>query len=301
MFKKKISNIKYLESESIFIIREIFAETNNPVMLYSVGKDSSVLLHLAKKAFYPDPIPFPLLHVDTTWKFQDMYKLRDKVSRDKNINLIVFKNKEALKNKINPFDHGELHTEKWKTEGLKSALEIYNFDAAIAGARRDEEKSRAKERIFSFRTKNHIWDPKKQRPEVWSIYNAFKNKGESIRVFPLSNWTEIDIWEYIKQEKIEISELYFAADRLCVERNGLLFMVDDNRFRFNKNEIPKKRKIRFRTLGCYPLTAAIESKAKNLSDIIKETLSSKSSERRGRLVDKGKKSSLEMKKKQGYF
>lgn len=301
MFKKKISNIKYLESESIFIIREIFAETNNPVMLYSVGKDSSVLLHLAKKAFYPDPIPFPLLHVDTTWKFQDMYKLRDKVSRDKNINLIVYKNKEALKNKINPFDHGELHNEKWKTEGLKSALEIYNFDAAIAGARRDEEKSRAKERIFSFRTKNHIWDPKKQRPEVWSIYNAFKNKGESIRVFPLSNWTEIDIWEYIKQEKIEISELYFAADRLCVERNGLLFMVDDNRFRFNKNEIPKKRKIRFRTLGCYPLTAAIESKAKNLSDIIKEILSSKSSERRGRLVDKGKKSSLEMKKKQGYF
>tara|TARA_B100001121_G_scaffold284259_1_gene279087 strand:+ start:516 stop:1421 length:906 start_codon:yes stop_codon:yes gene_type:complete len=301
MFKKKISNIKYLESESIFIIREIFAETNNPVMLYSVGKDSSVLLHLAKKAFYPDPIPFPLLHVDTTWKFQDMYKLRDKVSRDKNINLIVYKNKEALKNKINPFDHGELHNEKWKTEGLKSALEIYNFDAAIAGARRDEEKSRAKERIFSFRTKNHIWDPKKQRPEVWSIYNAFKNKGESIRVFPLSNWTEIDIWEYIKQEKIEISELYFAADRLCVERNGLLFMVDDNRFRFNKNEIPKKRKIRFRTLGCYPLTAAIESKAKNLSDIIKEILSSKSSERKGRLVDKGKKSSLEMKKKQGYF
>ena len=301
MLKKKISNIKYLESESIFIIREIFAETNNPVMLYSVGKDSSVLLHLAKKAFYPDPIPFPLLHVDTTWKFQDMYKLRDKVSRDKNINLIVYKNKEALKKKINPFDHGELHTEKWKTEGLKSVLEIYNFDAAIAGARRDEEKSRAKERIFSFRTKNHIWDPKKQRPEVWSIYNAFKNKGESIRVFPLSNWTEIDIWEYIKQEKIEISELYFAADRLCVERNGLLFMVDDNRFRFNKNEIPKKRKIRFRTLGCYPLTAAIESKAKNLSDIIKETLSSKSSERRGRLVDKGRKSSLEIKKKQGYF
>ena len=296
-----ISNIRYLESESIYIMREVVAETSNPVMLYSVGKDSSVLLHIAKKAFSPEPVPFPLLHVDTTWKFKDMYKIRNKIAKDKNLKLIIYQNEEAIKKKINPFDHGPLHTEIWKTEGLKKALNKYNFDTAIAGARRDEEISRAKERIFSFRSKNHIWDPKNQRPEIWNLFNTFKNYDESIRVFPLSNWTEIDIWEYIQKEKINIPELYFAKNRPTVERNGLFFMVDDERFRLKKNEIPKKRKIRFRTLGCYPLTASIESEAETIDQVINETMISKKSERNGRLIDKDETSTLETKKRQGYF
>ena len=282
-------------------MREVVAETSNPVMLYSVGKDSSVLLHIAKKAFSPEPVPFPLLHVDTTWKFKDMYKIRNKIAKDKKLKLIIYQNEEAIKKKINPFDHGPLHTEIWKTEGLKKALKKYNFDAAIAGARRDEEISRAKERIFSFRSKNHVWDPKNQRPEIWNLFNTFKNYDESIRVFPLSNWTEIDIWEYIKKEKINISELYFAKNRPTVKRNGLFFMVDDERFRLKKNEIPKKRKIRFRTLGCYPLTASIESEAQTIDQVINETMILKKSERNGRLIDKDETSTLEIKKRQGYF
>ena len=301
MSKPTISNIRYLESESIFIMREVVAETSNPVMLYSVGKDSSVLLHIAKKAFSPEPVPFPLLHVDTTWKFKDMYKMRNKIAKDKKLKLIVYQNEEAIKKNINPFDHGARHTEIWKTEGLKKALNKYSFDSAIAGARRDEEISRAKERVFSFRSKNHVWDPKNQRPEIWNLFNTFKNLDESIRVFPLSNWTETDIWEYIKIERINISELYFSKTRPTVERNGLLFMVDDERFRLKKNEIPKKRKIRFRTLGCYPLTAAIESTANTIDEVINETMISTKSERNGRLVDKDETSSLELKKKQGYF
>ncbi len=296
-----ISNIRYLESESIYIMREVVAETSNPVMLYSVGKDSSVLLHLAKKAFSPEPVPFPLLHVDTTWKFKDMYKIRNRMAKDKKLKLITYQNEEAIKKNINPFDHGPLHTEIWKTEGLKKALNRYNFDAAIAGARRDEEISRAKERVFSFRSKNHVWDPKNQRPEIWNLFNTFKNDDESIRVFPLSNWTEIDIWEYIKKEKIKISELYFSKNRPTVERNGLFFMVDDKRFRLKKNEIPKKRKIRFRTLGCYPLTAGIESDAETIDEVINETMISKKSERNGRLIDKDDTGSLEIKKRHGYF
>ena len=301
MSKSIISNIRYLESESIYIMREVVAETSNPVMLYSVGKDSSVLLHIAKKAFSPEPVPFPLLHVDTTWKFKDMYKIRNKIAKDKKLKLIIYQNEDAIKKKINPFDHGPLHTEIWKTEGLKKALKKYNFDAAIAGARRDEEISRAKERIFSFRSKNHVWDPKNQRPEIWNLFNTFKNYDESIRVFPLSNWTEIDIWEYIKKEKINISELYFAKNRPTVKRNGLFFMVDDERFRLKKNEIPKKRKIRFRTLGCYPLTASIESEAQTIDQVINETMILKKSERNGRLIDKDETSTLEIKKRQGYF
>lgn len=294
-------NIRNLESESIFLIRELVAETDSPVMLYSLGKDSSVLLHLAKKAFYPDPLPFPLLHIDTTWKFKEMYKFKKKIQQDKKIKLITFQNEEAIKRNINPFDHGSLHTEMWKTQGLKKALSRYSFDAAIAGARRDEEISRAKERIFSFRSKNQVWDPKNQRPEVWNLYNTFKKKGESIRVFPLSNWTEIDIWHYIKKEKIEISKLYFSALRPTVKRNGQLFMVDDSRFKIKKNESITNKKIRFRTLGCYPLTAGILSNSNTLKKVIDETLNAKFSERNGRLIDKDDSSSLEMKKRHGYF
>ena len=299
--KLSYDNMRYLESESIFIIRELVAETNKPVMLYSLGKDSSVLLHLAKKAFYPEPIPFPLLHIDTTWKFKAMYEFKKKIQQDKKINLITFQNEEAIKKKINPFDHGPLHTEMWKTQGLKKALKKYEFDAAIAGARRDEEVSRAKERIFSFRSKSQAWDPKKQRPEVWDLYNTFKNKGESIRVFPLSNWTELDIWQYIKQENIKISKLYFASSRPTVKRNNQLLVVDDHRFRMNKTEKITYKNVRFRTLGCYPLTAATVSKATNLDEVIKETLSSRFSERNGRLIDKDDSSSLELKKRNGYF
>ncbi|MDA9165643.1 sulfate adenylyltransferase subunit CysD [Alphaproteobacteria bacterium] len=297
----KMTHIKELESEAIEIMREVVSEAQNPVMLYSVGKDSAVMLHLAKKAFFPSLPPFPLLHVDTTWKFQEMYKLRDKIAKNLKIELIVYQNPEAKKNNINPFDHGSLHTDMWKTEGLKQALDKYNFDVAFGGARRDEEKSRAKERIFSFRTAKHRWDPKAQRPELWSLYNSYKAKGESIRVFPLSNWTELDIWQYIKLEGIELVPLYFAAPRPTVERDGIIIMVDDDRFPLDKEEKIVTRSIRFRTLGCYPLTGAIQSEAKTLNEVIQETLLTTSSERQGRKIDTDQKSSMEIKKRQGYF
>jgi sulfate adenylyltransferase subunit 2 len=271
------------------------------VMLYSIGKDSAVMLHLARKAFFPAPPPFPLLHVDTTWKFRDMYALREKAARDAGVELLVWQNPDALARGINPFDHGPLHTDLWKTEGLKQALDHHGFDAAFGGARRDEEKSRAKERVFSFRSANHRWDPKVQRPELWRLYNARKAKGESIRVFPLSNWTELDIWQYIHLEGIEIVPLYFAAPRPTVVRDGLLLMVDDDRFPLN-GETPITRSIRFRTLGCYPLTGAVESKAATLPDIIREMLLTTTSERQGRAIDKETGSaSMEKKKQEGYF
>ena len=259
------------------------------------------MLHLAKKAFYPGNPPFPLLHVDTTWKFQEMYALREKAAKEANMELVVFQNPEALKLGINPFEHGERHTELWKTEGLKLALELNNFDAAFGGARRDEEKSRAKERIFSFRSTKHVWDPKAQRPEVWSLYNARKNTGESIRIFPLSNWTELDIWQYIHQQNIEIVPLYFAKNRPTVERDGLLLVIDDDRFKFRNNEKSVLKSVRFRTLGCYPLTGAIESEASTLMEVIQELLASNNSEREGRAIDQDQNSSMEMKKRQGYF
>ena len=290
-----------LEAETIHIMREVAAEAENPVMLYSVGKDSAVMLHLAKKAFYPSPPPFPLLHVDTTWKFQDMYRLRDKAAKEAGMELLVYQNPEAKEKGINPFDHGALHTDLWKTEGLKQALDKWGFDAAFGGARRDEEKSRAKERIFSFRTAQHRWDPKAQRPELWSLYNARKAKGESIRVFPLSNWTELDIWQYIHLEGIEIVPLYFSAPRPTVLRDGLILMVDDERFPLEEGEEPVMRSVRFRTLGCYPLTGAIESKARTLPDIIQEMLLTTTSERQGRAIDKDQAASMEVKKQQGYF
>ena len=290
-----------LEAETIHIMREVAAEAENPVMLYSVGKDSAVMLHLAKKAFYPSPPPFPLLHVDTTWKFQDMYRLRDKAAEEAGMELLVYQNPEAKEKGINPFDHGALHTDLWKTEGLKQALDKWRFDAAFGGARRDEEKSRAKERIFSFRTAQHRWDPKAQRPELWSLYNARKAKGESIRVFPLSNWTELDIWQYIHLEGIEIVPLYFSAPRPTVLRDGLILMVDDERFPLEEGEEPVMRSVRFRTLGCYPLTGAIESEARTLPDIIQEMLLTTTSERQGRAIDKDQAASMEVKKQQGYF
>ncbi|MDC0228208.1 sulfate adenylyltransferase subunit CysD [Alphaproteobacteria bacterium] len=296
-----MNHLQYLESESIHIIREVISENVNPVMLYSIGKDSAVMLHLMKKAFYPSTPPFPLLHIDTTWKFQEMYKLRDKVVKEIGMELIIYQNPEAKEKGINPFDHKELHTDMWKTEGLKQALDKYNFDAAFVGARRDEEKSRAKERIFSFRSSQHQWSPKKQRPELWSLFNARKSKGESIRVFPLSNWTELDIWQYIYRENIEIVSLYFAANRPTVERDGLILMVDDDRFPLIKREEPEMRSIRFRTLGCYPLTGAILSKASTLTEVIQEILLTITSERYGRLIDKEQGSSMEVKKQQGYF
>src|SRR5581483_2122574 len=273
-----------------------------PVMLYSIGKDSAVMLHLAKKAFAPSPLPFPLLHVDTTWKFRDMYALRDQVAAEPGIDLIVYKNPEAVSRGINPFEHGPLHTDMWKTEGLKQALDKYGFDAAFGGARRDEEKSRAKERVFSFRSANHRWDPKRQRPELWNLYNARKAKGESIRVFPLSNWTELDIWQYIHLENIPIVPLYLAAMRPTVERDGLILMVDDERFRLKPGEVPVPRSIRFRTLGCYPLTGAVESTADTLPAVIQEMLLTTTSERQGRVIDKDAGSaSMEKKKQEGYF
>ena len=290
-----------LEAETIYIMREVAAEAENPVMLYSVGKDSAVMLHLAKKAFHPSPPPFPLLHVDTTWKFQDMYRLRDKAAKEAGMELLVYQNPEAKEKGINPFDHGALHTDLWKTEGLKQALEKWKFDAAFGGARRDEEKSRAKERVFSFRTAQHRWEPKSQRPELWSLYNARKAKGESIRVFPLSNWTELDIWQYIHLENIEIVPLYFSAPRPTVVRDGLILMVDDERFPLKEGEEPVMRSVRFRTLGCYPLTGAIESEARTLPDIIQEMLLTTTSERQGRAIDKDQGASMEIKKQQGYF
>ena len=301
MLKKPLSHLEKLESEAIHIIREVVAQADNPVMLYSIGKDSAVMLHLARKAFYPGNPPFPLLHVDTTWKFQEMYALREKAAKEANMELIVFQNPEALKLGINPFDHGERHTELWKTEGLKLALDLYNFDVAFGGARRDEEKSRAKERIFSFRSAKHVWEPKAQRPELWSLYNARKNAGESIRVFPLSNWTELDIWQYIHQQNIEIVPLYFAKNRPTIERDGLLLVIDDDRFKFRNNEKSVLKSVRFRTLGCYPLTGAIESEASTLIEVIQELLASSNSERQGRAIDQDQNASMEMKKGQGYF
>ncbi len=298
----RLTHLQRLESESIHIMREVVAETEKPVMLYSVGKDSAVMLHLARKAFYPAPPPFPLLHVDTTWKFRAMYELRDRMAKESGMELLVYQNPEAKAQNINPFDHGPLHTDMWKTEGLKQALDKYGFDAAFGGARRDEEKSRAKERIFSFRSANHRWDPKNQRPELWNLYNARKAKGESIRVFPISNWTELDIWQYIQLENIPIVPLYFAAERPVVERDGLLIMVDDERFRFNPGEVPVQKSVRFRTLGCYPLSGAVESNAHTLPEVIQETLLTTTSERQGRVIDKDAGgASMEKKKQEGYF
>ena len=297
-----LTHLERLEAEAIHIMREVVAEADKPVMLYSVGKDSAVMLHLARKAFHPAPPPFPLLHVDTTWKFQAMYELRDKMARESGMELLVYHNPEAQARGINPFDHGPLHTDMWKTEGLKQALDLHGFDAAFGGARRDEEKSRAKERIFSFRTASHGWDPKNQRPELWNLYNARKNKGESIRVFPISNWTELDVWQYIQLEDIPIVPLYFADKRPTVERDGLLLMVDDERFPLAPGEEPQMRSIRFRTLGCYPLTGAVESEASTLSEVIQETLLTTTSERQGRAIDKDAGGAgMEKKKQEGYF
>jgi len=298
----RLTHLQRLEAESVHIMREVAAEAERPVMLYSIGKDSAVMLHLAKKAFFPAPPPFPLLHVDTTWKFKAMYEMRARMAEALGMELIVYKNPEALAKGINPFDHGSaLHTDMWKTEGLKQALDKYGFDAAFGGARRDEEKSRAKERIFSFRSANHRWDPKNQRPELWKLYNAKKRPGESIRVFPLSNWTELDIWQYIHLESIPIVPLYFAAERPVVERSGTLIMVDDERMRLEPGEKPMLKQVRFRTLGCYPLTGAIESEADTLPAIIQEMLLATTSERQGRVIDHDQAASMEKKKQEGYF
>jgi sulfate adenylyltransferase subunit 2 len=301
MSARALTHLEELEAESIEIMREVAAETERPVMLYSVGKDSAVMLHLARKAFFPAPPPFPLLHVDTTWKFRDMYALRDRVAAESGMELIVYRNPEAERLGINPFDHGALHTDMWKTEGLKQALDLHGFDAAFGGARRDEEKSRAKERIFSFRSAGHRWDPRRQRPELWRLYNLRKSAGESIRVFPLSNWTELDVWRYIEREGIAVVPLYFAAPRPTVERNGLILMVDDERFRLEGGEEPKLRTIRFRTLGCYPLSGAVESEAATVAEIIEEMRLSNVSERQGRAIDHDASASMERKKQEGYF
>ena len=297
-----LTHLQRLEAESIHIMREVVAETENPVMLYSIGKDSAVMLHLARKAFHPGRPPFPLLHVDTTWKFRAMYEFRDRMVRESGMEIIVHQNPEAKRRGINPFEHGSaLHTDLWKTEGLKQALDIHGFDAAFGGARRDEEKSRAKERIFSFRSSAHRWDPKRQRPELWNLYNAKIAKGESIRVFPISNWTELDIWQYIHLDNIPIVPLYLAALRPTVVRDGLILMVDDERFPLKPNEIPVNRSIRFRTLGCYPLTGAVESHATTLPDVIREMLLTTTSERQGRAIDHDQTASMEKKKQEGYF
>ena len=296
-----LTHLQRLEAEGIHIIREVVAEAERPVMLYSVGKDSAVMLHLARKAFFPGPPPFPLLHVDTTWKFRDMYRLRDGVAAESGMRLLVHHNPDAMARGINPFDHGALHTDLWKTEGLRQALDAHGFDAAFGGARRDEEKSRAKERVFSFRSANHRWDPKTQRPELWRLYNARKGPGESIRVFPISNWTELDVWQYIQAEAIPIVPLYFAALRPTVERDGLLLMVDDDRYRLRPGEVPTMRSIRFRTLGDYPLTGAVESTAATLPAVIQEMLLTTTSERQGRAIDREAGASMEKKKQEGYF
>ena len=299
---KPLTHLQQLEAESIQIFREVAAEFDNPVMLYSIGKDSSVLLHLARKAFYPGKIPFPLLHVDTRWKFREMIEFRDKVAKQYGFDLLVHINPEGVAMDMNPFTYGSSkHTDVMKTQGLKQALDKYGFDAAFGGARRDEEKSRAKERVYSFRDQHHRWDPKNQRPELWHTYNGQVNKGESIRVFPLSNWTELDIWQYIYQENIDIVPLYFAAVRPVVERNGTLIMVDDERMPLNPGEVPEQKLVRFRTLGCYPLTGAIESSADSLTGIIEEMLLSTSSERQGRVIDHDSSGSMEKKKREGYF
>ncbi|MGE0242241.1 MAG: sulfate adenylyltransferase subunit CysD [Parvibaculaceae bacterium] len=302
MTPRKLTHLERLEAESIHIIREVAAECENPVMLYSIGKDSAVMLHLAMKAFHPAKPPFPLMHVDTTWKFRDMIAFRDATVARLGLDLIVHINPDGLAKKVNPFDHGSaLHTQIMKTDALKQALDKYGFDAAFGGARRDEEKSRAKERIFSFRDARHRWDPKNQRPELWNLYNARKNKGESIRVFPLSNWTELDIWQYIFLENIPIVPLYFAKQRPVVMRDGQMIMVDDERMPLHAGERPETKLIRFRTLGCYPLTGAIESDASTLLDIIQEMLVTTSSERQGRVIDKDQAASMEKKKQEGYF
>ena len=297
-----LSHLQRLEAETIQIVREVVAETEKPVMMYSIGKDSAVMLHIARKAFFPAGLPFPLLHVDTTWKFREMYALRDKVAATPGTELIVYINPDAVARGINPFTHGSaVHTDIWKTQGLKQALDKYGFDAALGGARRDEEKSRAKERVFSFRTVQHRWDPKNQRPELWRLYNARKHKGESIRVFPLSNWTELDVWRYIEQEGIAIVPLYLSRERPVVERDGTLVMVDDARMPLLPGEKPKLRKVRFRTLGCYPLTGAVESEAATIPEIIAEMARARTSERQGRLIDQDAPGSMESKKQEGYF
>ncbi|MCL1146257.1 sulfate adenylyltransferase subunit CysD [Shewanella sp. 10N.261.52.F9] len=302
MATKELSHLQQLEAESIQIIREVAAEFDNPVMMYSIGKDSSVMLHLARKAFYPGKIPFPLLHVDTDWKFKEMIAFRDAQAKEFGFDLLIHKNPEGLALGINPFEHGSAkHTDIMKTQGLKQALNQYGFDAAFGGARRDEEKSRAKERVYSFRDKHHTWDPKNQRPELWRTYNGAVNKGESIRVFPLSNWTELDIWQYIYQENIQLVPLYFAQKRPVVERDGMMIMVDDERMPLAEGETPKEELVRFRTLGCYPLTAAMHSEADTLEKIIEEMLLTRSSERQGRLIDSDQSASMELKKRQGYF
>ena len=297
-----LSHLQRLESESIHIMREVVAEAERPVMLYSIGKDSSVMLHLARKAFYPAVPPFPLLHVDTTWKFREMYAMRDRMAKESGMQLIVHLNPEAVEKGINPFTHGSaVHTDVWKTQGLKQALDKYGFDAAFGGRRRDEEKSRSKERVFSFRTALHRWDPKNQRPELWRLYNARKHKGESIRIFPLSNWTELDVWQYLYLEKVPIVPLYFSRVRPVVERDGALIMVDDDRMPLRPGEKPMMKKVRFRTLGCYPLTGAVESNAETLAEVIQEIASARTSEREGRVIDHDAPSSMEAKKQEGYF
>jgi len=300
--RRLLSHLQRLEAESIHIIREAVAESERPVMLYSVGKDSGVMLHLARKAFAPAPPPFPLLHVDTTWKFRAMYEMRDRMAAESGMELLVWQNPECVRLGINPFDHGSaLHTDLWKTEGLKQALDHWGFDCAFGGARRDEEKSRAKERVFSVRSAQHRWDPKQQRPELWRLYNARRSQGESIRVFPLSNWTELDVWLYIHREGIPIVPLYLAEERPVVERDGTLLMVDDDRFPLRPGEEPELRSVRFRTLGCYPLTGAVESKATTLTEVIQETLLTTTSERQGRVIDHDSSGSMERKKQEGYF
>ena len=298
---RALTHLDRLEAESTHILRETVAEADKPVMLYSIGKDSAVMLHLARKAFYPSPPPFPLLHVDTTWKFRDMYALRDKVAADPGIELIVYRNPEAASQGINPFDHGPVHTDMWKTQGLKQALDKYGFDAAFGGARRDEEKSRAKERVFSFRDDFGQWDPKNQRPELWNLYNGRHRQGEHIRVFPLSNWTELDVWRYIRRERIAVVPLYFAAPRPVVVRDGALVVRDDERLPLAPGETAAMRMVRFRTLGCYPLTGAVASTADSLDAIIGELEASTQSERQHRVIDHDAASSMEMKKQEGYF
>jgi sulfate adenylyltransferase subunit 2 len=297
-----LSHLQRLEAESIHIIREVVAEAEKPVMLYSIGKDSSVMLHLSRKAFFPAVPPFPLMHVDTTWKFRDMYVMRERMAKESGMELIVYKNPEAIEKNINPFTHGSaVHTDVWKTQGLRQALDKYGFDAAFGGGRRDEEKSRAKERVFSFRTAQHRWDPKNQRPELWRLYNARKHKGESMRIFPLSNWTELDIWQYLYLEKVPIVPLYYSKVRPVVERDGALIMVDDERMPLRPGETPMMKKVRFRTLGCYPLTGAVESNAETLAEVIHEIAAARTSEREGRVIDHDQPSSMEAKKQEGYF
>jgi len=298
----RLTHLQRLEAEAIHIMREAVSESDNPAMLYSVGKDSSVMLHLARKAFYPSPPPFPLVHVDTTWKFQAMYEFRGRAAEEAGMDLVVHQNPECIERGINPFDHGSaLHTDMWKTEGLKQAIDQNKFDLCFGGARRDEEKSRAKERVFSIRSAQHQWDPKRQRPELWSVYNARRSPGETVRVFPISNWTELDVWQYVHLEQIEIVPLYFSAPRPVVDRDGVLIMVDDDRMRLHDGEEPMIKNVRFRTLGCYPLSGAIESDADSLTGIIQEMLLATTSERQGRIIDFDGAASMEKKKQEGYF